>query len=156
MRRARFRNEPLFYMLGFIFISVLSVLNYYWYKWWEVPVIGFFAATDDSVFQSIKLIFYPWLFYLVVFDSEHLCGGVIGLLFSGLLIPSGHYTADALGYTELWYVTLLLSILAGVLLWMSASELRHVIFPSLILIALIIWFTTCSYSHCQGEIYRTV
>lgn len=55
----------LFYISSF-FIFILSFLNHYMYELTNYnSFVGLFAPVNESIFQHIKMIFYPILFYYV-------------------------------------------------------------------------------------------
>lgn len=66
------KNEKsirLAFFLSSIFIFLLSTLSHFAFKWSNYnDFVGFFAPTNESVFQHLKMFFYPIiLYYLITF-----------------------------------------------------------------------------------------
>lgn len=75
-------------ILSFIFVCILGVLLHFTYDWSsQNPIIGFFSAKNESTWEHLKLIFFPFLFLTIYegllhrdFATEHLPGRTLGVL----------------------------------------------------------------------------
>lgn len=54
-------------IIGFIFVSILGTLWHFVYEWsGNNALLGLIAPVNESVFEHMKLIFFPALFYLPI------------------------------------------------------------------------------------------
>jgi hypothetical protein len=159
-------NRTLFYGLAFIFITTMSMLNNYLYEWTaENNIAAFFGAINDSPFQRLKNIIYPWFLFLFLFDSYNAPSSIFGLVVCCILIPALYYLALAFGHTSMFFdvFTLFFSIGVGLSMWNFVSyhivwvRVRRPIDAIVIIVVvggIITWFTYCTYDHCNGEFYN--
>lgn len=53
-------------IINMFFIGFLGTLFHFVYKWsGENKIIALFAPVNESIFEHLKLLFFPWLFFLV-------------------------------------------------------------------------------------------
>lgn len=86
--------------IGIIFCMTTGVLLHFLFEWTgRNPVIGAFSPVNESVWEHLKLLFFPCLvFFLWEYKkTKHSAPGLInirirGLLWGLLLIVSGFYT----------------------------------------------------------------
>ncbi|MDD6192812.1 MAG: DUF6512 family protein [Lachnospiraceae bacterium] len=79
-------------VLSFVFVCTLGVLLHFTYDWADQnPIIGFFSAKNESTWEHLKLIFFPFLFLTLYqslrykeFAKRQLPGRTLGVL-SGML-----------------------------------------------------------------------
>lgn len=162
-----------FIFISFFIIGTMGVLNHFIYDWGnQANVLAFFAATDESVFQHMKLAFWPWLWTILVvymmrfskgfkgFDFiQNVCSSTIGLaVYIGFIPLSFYLYTEAFGYEHnlptdiaLYFV----SVLVGTTVWALLSVYSvHIVMDYFIFFALLsaflIWFTTCSYTTCAN------
>lgn len=97
-------------VIGFIFVSVLGTLLHFFYDWTGgSPVAALIGAVDESVWEHMKLIFYPMV--LFAFIQYRKTGGkcfwwikLAGILTALTLIPVLYYTySGILGVTANWF-----------------------------------------------------
>lgn len=54
-------------VLSFLFVCILGVLLHFTYDWSnQNSVVGFFSAKNESVWEHLKLLFFPMLFLTVI------------------------------------------------------------------------------------------
>lgn len=86
-------------ILSFIFVCILGVLLHFTYDWSsQNPIIGFFSAKNESTWEHLKLIFFPFLFLTIYdgllhrdFATEHLPGRTLGVLMGMTFIVVAFY-----------------------------------------------------------------
>lgn len=63
------KSIKLYFILSVIVIMALSTLSHFLYQWTNYnSFVGFFAPTNESVFQHLKMVFYPTIvYYLIMF-----------------------------------------------------------------------------------------
>lgn len=75
-------------ILSFVFVCTLGVLLHFTYDWSvQNPIIGFFSAKNESTWEHLKLIFFPFLFLTIYqgiryknFIKTRLAGRTLGVL----------------------------------------------------------------------------
>ena len=61
------RKERFLIYIGALVIFLLSVLSHNMYKWTNYnDFIGIFTPTNESIFQHLKIIIYPTIFYYLI------------------------------------------------------------------------------------------
>lgn len=54
-------------IIGFIFVSILGSLAHFFYEWSGYSFfVGLFSAVNESTWEHLKLLFFPYLFWSVV------------------------------------------------------------------------------------------
>ena len=95
-------------ILGIIFVLITGTLAHFAYDWsGNNTFIGFLFPVNESVWEHMKLVFFPMLFYsfymIVKLDSDYPCIAatmMFGVLLGTFLIPILFYTySGILGYT---------------------------------------------------------
>ena len=150
--------------IAYVTIAVLGTLNHFWYDLSnENDFVALFAATDESVFQHMKMPVYPWLLFLFLFDRNSALSGVFGLLVCIALIPTMYYSALSAGHHSFEYdiFTFMFSILCGIVLWFlftvektSKLMVLSLGLPLGITLGLVVWFAVCTYYDCEGSLYN--
>lgn len=105
------KDVPLWEFGGFVFTALAGTLLHFVYDWsgesvWAAP----FTAVDESIFQHIKLLYFPMLLFALVqyrfFKNgykEFWCHKLKGFLLGTALIPALYYTyTGALGVQADW------------------------------------------------------
>ena len=106
------RKSLTFYQfLGFIVTSILGTLLHFLYEWTDIKFIALFSGVNESVWEHMKILFFPLLAY-AVFESRYFyndyrnfwCVKLIGILSGLLSIPTMYYTyTGALGVSADWF-----------------------------------------------------
>ena len=105
-------NEPhlLFPVLGFIFVSLLGTLLHFLPDLAENNLIRLFCPTNESVWEHLKLLFYPYLIFCAAeyFAYGKYTRGFLGAKVRGVLAGEGvivavHYTVSGIiGRDIMW------------------------------------------------------
>ena len=117
---------PYWQMVGFVFTAVVGTLLHFLFDWTGGnAVIALFSAVNESIWEHLKLLFYPMLVFAVMeyfywgkdvesFWSIKWMGSLIGLV----LIPVAYYTyTGILGINADWFNIALFFLAAGVSYW---------------------------------------
>lgn len=88
-------KESVHLLSGILFTLVFGTFSHFFYDWFgENPLIGLFTPVNESVWEHMKMLFFPVLFYTlyeVVFfmktDMHFLTVRLFGLIIGIFLIP---------------------------------------------------------------------
>lgn len=102
------KTIPFWQTAGFLFVSVTGTLLHFAYDWSGQTVsVGLISAINESIWEHMKLIFYPMVVFAVVeyrawgkTVSGFWCTKTAGILTALLLIPVLYYT-----YSGIWGVS---------------------------------------------------
>ena len=121
-------------MLGFIFTGVGGTLLHFLYDWTgQNPVVGAFSAVNESIWEHMKLLFFPMLVFSFLeytrvgkdypnFWCVKLFGSALGIL----AIPVLYYTyTGALGVEVDWFNIAIFYIVAGLVYWLETKLLQR-------------------------------
>lgn len=115
-------NLKLWQFGGFVFTSVLGTLLHFAYEWsGNLPLLAPFAAVNESIFEHIKLLYFPALIFSVAqwfFGGKDFnnfwCAKLIGAIVGIIIIPTLYYTyTGALGEFADWFNIAIFFIAAG-------------------------------------------
>lgn len=122
----------------FVLSAALGTVWHFLYNWLPVPLVGLVAPVDESVWEHLKLLFFPQLAVAAGMSAlghggMRLWSGLLAaLLAMPLLLCSGHYTLlGALGLGGLWmdlslyYLTLAAGMALGCRTALSGRALQH-------------------------------
>ena len=112
---------------GFLFTAVAGTLFHFFYDWsHHNAIVGLFTPVNESIWEHIKLLFFPMLFYALSatrkWESSYPCIGYAlssGILFGCLLIPVLYYTYTGISGVQITAVDIAIfyiSVLAAFLL----------------------------------------
>lgn len=105
-------NLKLWQFGGFVFTSVFGTLLHFAYEWsGNSPLLAPFAAVNESIFEHIKLLYFPTLIFSVVQwflggkeFNNFWCAKLAGSLAGIIIIPTLYYTyRGALGTFIDWF-----------------------------------------------------
>lgn len=66
------RKEAKLEVIDFIFISILGTLLHFVYDWFgKNDIIGIFSAINESVWEHLKLLFYPTIIF-AIFEKKYI------------------------------------------------------------------------------------
>lgn len=108
---------------GFLFTSVVGTLLHFAYEWsGECAVSGLFSAVNESIWEHMKLLFYPMLLFgLMEYKTwgkekpDFWCVKLKGILLGLMLIPVLYYTyTGILGVSADWFNIAIFFLAAGV------------------------------------------
>lgn len=160
-----FEDKRVLFALTSFTVVVLGTGNHFWHELSDDSLgTRWFAASDESVFQHMKMVLWPWLLVLGVvswyrkFENSMLSSG-IGLLLTISTIPTLFYL-----YTDGFKLhhnlgadifIFIFAILLGQGLWiyfldLNVDDVFDKLVGGLIFVGVIIWFVTCSYHQCRN------
>ena len=99
------------FITPFLVIGFAGVLLHFLYEWTnENPVIGIFSAVNESIWEHLKLLFFPALVYSMIIQiltkgkiSTNLLASLIGILSGMAFTIVVYYTyTGILGYQISW------------------------------------------------------
>lgn len=141
----------LFYFIAFLFIIILGATSQLFYEWSNYnQLISIFTPTSSSIFQCLKMCAYPWILFLIIFDSETTLSGLCGLIMAIVM----YYSALAMWRNTVYdIITFVLSVGTGVILWahLTQYELRNVCISCVIALSIISVLTICTFETCPGD-----
>ena len=91
---------------GFLFVGLSGTLLHFAYE--RFPATALFSAINESVWEHMKLLFYPWLVYGLIQSRKASVGfwwvKLAGIATGLILIPVLYYTyTGALGLSADWF-----------------------------------------------------
>lgn len=117
-------------MGGFIFTAVVGTLLHFLFDWAsENTVAALFSAVNESIWEHLKLLFYPMIAVAVIeylFWGKETCSfwciKLIGILAGLMLIPVVYYTyTGVLGVKADWFNIAIFFLAAAVVYWMETK-----------------------------------
>ena len=117
------KSFPRWQIAGFVFTSILGTfLHFLFDLTGGSAVAAVFSAVNESIFEHMKLIYYPMLLFALVeyrvFGKEienFWCIKLVGILLALVLIPSIYYLyTGALGVSADWFNITIFFIAAAV------------------------------------------
>lgn len=86
-------------VIGIIFVVITGSLSHFLYDWSNHnPIVGLFTPVNESIWEHMKLLFFPMLFYSIfmIYKFKHKFPCIASALFFGiltgtLLIPFFYY-----------------------------------------------------------------
>ena len=127
------KSVSVWQMIGFIFTGVGGTLLHFLYDWsGENPVIGAFSAANESIWEHMKLLFFPmllfsfWEYARVGKEYPNFwCVKLLGALLGLLAIPVIYYTyTGALGIEADWFNIAIFFIVAAGVYWLETKLLQ--------------------------------
>jgi hypothetical protein len=121
-------------MVGFIAAGVGGTLLHFLYDWsGQHPVVGAFSAVNESIWEHMKLLFFPMLVFSLIEYSRigkdypnFWCVKLIGTLMGLTVIPVIYYTyTGALGVSADWFNIAIFFITAGAVYWLETRLLQN-------------------------------
>lgn len=96
------KQLKIFTLAGILFVLITGTLAHFFYDWTNHnPVIGFFVPVNESVWEHMKLLFFPMLLYAVIMifllKDKNTC--VLSALFFGILVGTWLIPAVYYAYT---------------------------------------------------------
>lgn len=164
------KSIPSWQMGGFLFTAVVGTLLHFLFDWTDGSVVAaLFSAVNESIWEHLKLLFYPMLIFAVVeffFWGKELdsfwCIKLIGILVGLVLIPVLYYTyTGILGINADWFNITIFFLVAGIVFWLEAKLFQSAFScpvgskPAVILICLIaIVFTVLTFLPPQLPLFQ--
>lgn len=143
-------------IIGIIFVLITGTISHFVYEWsGNNTLVGFLFPINESVWEHMKLLFFPMLFYsfymIYKLEPDYPCiasSAMFGVLLGTFLIPVTFYTySGILGYTSIFFdigifiVSVLLAFIAVYRLTLSCKLVSYeLLFKLLILIVAMCFF----------------
>lgn len=117
------RKSAYWAIWGFLFTSILGTLLHFAFEWsGNMPVIGLVSAVNESIWEHMKLIFYPMAACAVIQyrfgqgrGEGYWCEKLVSILITLTLIPVIYYTyTGILGTSADWFNIAIFFISAGI------------------------------------------
>lgn len=97
MEKRKYKNYA---VTGFIFVSILGTLTHFFYEWsGSNQVIGLFSPVNESIWEHIKLLWFPTLLFSLLCHFKMRDGYpllfsaiTVGNIIGSILIPVIYYT----------------------------------------------------------------
>lgn len=130
---------------GFLFTSVLGTIMHFVYGWsGDNPIVGLFAPVNESVWEHMKLLFFPSVLYLIYSAyrlpdrSAYPAALMTGILLGLLGIPVLYYTySGILGFhvsavdIAIFYISVLITFVTACRL-SDRDDIRRCFVPLLL------------------------
>ncbi len=134
-------NLTLFLIIGILFVSILGTLNHFVYKWSKNNIfLQGFVATNESVFEHLKLAFFPTIIFFLVTSffvdfNNVLIGLLITLIMQMIVIVVGYYLFKFIVKKEslifdiiLFYIAIIIGFLTPVFVYnLDAFNLLNIL-----------------------------
>ena len=83
-------------IFSLLFVLVLGTLNHFMYDWVPITMVGLFTPVNESIFEHLKLTFYPFLLtciirYFFLKDKDYFLKVALACVTGILTIPIIYY-----------------------------------------------------------------
>lgn len=115
-------------MIGIIFVLIMGTLAHFLYDWSKNNhIVGFFTPVNESIWEHIKLLFFPMLIYslIIIFKFKEAYPCIIsslcfGILTGTLLIPVLFYGYTSISGKDIFILDIGIFILSIIIaFWLS-------------------------------------
>ena len=126
------KNKVFFWQLaGFVFTSVAGILLHFAYDWSnQSPFIASFAAVNESIWEHMKLLFFPMFLYAaienLVLGEKHpnfWCTKLFGISLGLLLIPVLYYSYTGIFGIQKDWINIVIFFLANAVSYLTEGLL---------------------------------
>lgn len=120
-------------LIGVIFIIIMGTLSHFLFKWSnDVSIVGFIAPVNESIWEHLKLLFFPTILYSLleysVYGKEHanyITSITFGLIVGLLFIIVMYYTYSGTIGHNVTYIDILIFIISVIITqWISYAILK--------------------------------
>jgi len=163
-------NERLNLIIGILFTIILGTLSHFFYEWsGENPFVALFSPVNESVWEHLKLLFFPAFLYtlfeiIVLFKSsgQFLTSRIIGILLGMFFIVSAFFTYTGISGKDFPVLNILIFIVS-VLITFFSSRYLEVHCPGLqlpllanyaLLLLLVILFFSFTFHPLNSPLFR--
>lgn len=157
-------------LLGILFTLILGILLHFFYDWsGENPFVALFAPVNESVWEHLKLLFFPAFAYtlfeiIVLFKTSgsYLTARICGLLLGMFFIVSAFFTYTGISGRSFLVLDILIFVIS-VFIAFSSSRYIEVHYPGFhlpllanfaLLLLLVILFFSFTFSPPQLPLYQ--
>lgn len=158
-------------IIGILFCFVLGTLLHFAYQWsGENLLVASFSAVNESVWEHLKLVFYPMLlmaiieyFFVKKVVNNYMEAKTIGIFISMSFIIASFFTYTGIIGTHFLIMDILIFIISIILgEWIAyrlmkrknESTIQSKILASLITVFLLICFIVCTYTTPTVNLFR--
>ncbi len=115
-------------IIGIIFVLVTGTLSHFLYNWsGQNPVVGLFTPVNESVWEHMKLLFFPMLLYSLIMilkyrrQYPHIASALFfGIIAGTILIPLFYYAYTSILGTNYLFLDIGIFILSIVIsFWLT-------------------------------------
>ena len=117
---------------GFLFTAVAGTLLHFLYDWsGESRIAGLFSAVNESIWEHMKLIYFPMLLFALIqrrFVKDKRYWGIklAGMMTALTLIPVVYYTyTGALGISADWFNITIFFLAAGAAYYLETKLFQN-------------------------------
>lgn len=129
-RKKASRNK--FVILSIIFTIIFGSLLHFLYEWsGNNPVVGLFSPVNESVWEHLKLIFYPAsiCFFIRYFihgkhEPNYFISAFIGLLSGMIIIPALFYLYTAITGTDVLAIDISIFVISAIVCFFTFQYLQ--------------------------------
>lgn len=154
------KQLKLFTIIGIIFVIITGSLSHFLYNWTgNNYIIGLFTPVNESIWEHMKLVFFPMLIYSVfmifIFREKYPCitsSLCLGILTGTLLIPICHYAyiyiigKDIFIFDiAIFIVSVLIAFLLSYKYALSCALQPYTVFPMGLVCILLVCFVVFTY-----------
>lgn len=158
-------------MIGILFCFILGTLLHFAYQWsGENLLVASFSAVNESVWEHLKLVFYPMLlmaiieyFFVKKVVNNYMEAKTIGIFTAMSFVIVSFFTYTGIIGTHFLIMDILIFIISVILgEWISyrlikrknESTIQSKILASLITVFLLICFVVCTYATPTVNLFR--
>lgn len=118
-------------IIGVLFVLIVGSLSHFLYEWsGSNPVVGLFTPVNESIWEHMKLLFFPMLLYsaagVIRFRTDKPCiaySFCFGNLIGTFLIPVLYYTYSSVLKRDLFVLDLLTFVISTAAAFYAAYKL---------------------------------
>ena len=155
-------------MIGFVVTGIGGTLLHFLYDWTgQNPLVGAFAAVNESIWEHMKLLFFPMLVFAVfeyfgvgILYPNFWCGKLLGAVLGLVTIPAVYYTyTGALGVSADWFNIAIFYLVAAMVFWtetklLQGGKLRQCRLAPLVLLGIGVLFIMLTYNPPSLPLFR--
>ncbi len=119
---------------GFLWTCGVGTLLHFLYDWsGENQIAGLFSAVNESIWEHMKLIYFPMLLFALIQrkyadDGNFWCAKLAGMLTALILIPVLYYTyTGTLGISVDWFNIAIFFLAAGAAYYLETKLFQRMI-----------------------------
>lgn len=125
------RTVLIYETIGMLFIILLGSLLHFTFEWsGSQPIVGVFSAVNESVWEHLKLGFWPALLYMIVEyrlikreTNNFFLAKTLGIYMIPLIITATFYSYTALTGESIFFIDILSFIVAVIIGQLSSYKL---------------------------------
>ena len=119
-------------IFSLLFVLVLGTLNHFMYDWFPLTIVGLFTPVNESIFEHLKLTFYPFLLtciirYFFLKDKDYFLKVALACVTGIVVVPIIYYLINIF-ITPPAIVNIIIFILACMLQEYVFYNLMNIIF----------------------------